>query len=170
MEGCPSGNITTRKSTKLIFSEAKYAKDCFALHMFCSGDSSYLSDVFDKSKHGTSEFSKTSLIEFHSVVQSLLQRVSQLEETHITDTKNMQNLGKTVSSLKSKNASRTSELEKLRNNLDTHASGCETFRKTTNSQLKCPDGLDFTEYQVNNNKLNASRLSKLCSGLQKQVS
>lgn len=159
MEGCPSGNFTTRKSTKLISSVAKYAKDCFALHMFCSGDSSYLSDVFDKSKHGTSEFPKTSLIELRSVVQSLLQRLSQLEETHITDTKNMQNLGKTVSSLKSKNASLTSELGKLRNNIDTHASGCETFRKTTYSQLKCPDGLD---------KLNAdvSRLSKLCSGLQ----
>lgn len=140
--------------------------------MFCSGDSAYLSDVFDKSKHGASEFPKTSLIELRSVVQSLLQRVSKLEETHITDTKNIQSLDKTVSSLKSKNASLTSELEKLRNNLDTHASGCETFRKTTNSQLKCLDGLDFTEYQVKNNKLNAdvSRLSKLCSGLQKQVS
>lgn len=116
--------------------------------MFCSGDSAHLSDVFDKSKHGASEFPKTSLIELRSVVQSLLQRVSKLEETHITDTKNIQSLDKTVSSLKSKNASLTSELEKLRNNLDTHASGCETFRKTTNSQLKCLDGLDFTEYQV----------------------
>lgn len=63
----------------------------------------------------------------------------------------MQNLGKTVSSLKSKNESLTSELEKLRNNLDKHSSGCETFRKTTKSQLKCLDGLDFTEYQVKNN-------------------
>lgn len=174
MQGCPLGNLTTRKSTKLNYSVAKYAKYCFALHMFCSGDSSYLSDVFDKSKHGTSEFPKTSLIELRSVVQTLLQRVSKLEETHITDTKHIQSLDKTVSSLKSKNASLTSELEKLRNNLDTHASGCETFRKTTNSQLKCLDGLDFTEYryQVKNNKLNAavSRLSKLCSGLQKQVS
>lgn len=87
MEGCPSGNLTTRKSTKLNSSVAKYAKDCFALYMFCSGDSSYLSDVFDKSKHGRSEFPKTSLIELRSVVQSLLQRVSELEETHITDTK-----------------------------------------------------------------------------------
>jgi hypothetical protein len=50
IQGCPPGKLITRKTTKSSPSTTKYARDCFALYMYCSGDSSLLSDVFDKSK------------------------------------------------------------------------------------------------------------------------
>lgn len=68
MEGCFLGNIMVWKLIKFIFSVVKYVKDCFVLYMFCSGDSFYLLDVFDKLKYGMFEFFKILLIEFYLVV------------------------------------------------------------------------------------------------------
>lgn len=68
MEGCFLGNFMIWKLIKFNFSVVKNVKDCFVLYMFCSGDSVYLFDVFDKLKYGVFEFFKILLIELCLVV------------------------------------------------------------------------------------------------------
>ena len=79
---------------------------------------------------------------------------------------------KSVSELKEQNSSLRSCTDKFKAEADSRATSCGSFRKTTKTQVKSLEGLDFTENQVNQNKLNneINRLSKLCSILQKQVS
>lgn len=68
IQGCPMGNLTARKTTKNNPSVIKYAKDCFALNMFCNGDDAYLGDVFDTSKNKTNELPKSSVVELRSSI------------------------------------------------------------------------------------------------------
>lgn len=140
--------------------------------MFYNGDNSYLSDVFDKSKSQLSEIPKTSIIELRSITQTLLQRVDALETAHINDTKVINSLKQTVTELQTKNSSLISDIEKSKHDFVTHASHCESFRKTTKDRLKCLDGLDHTEEQAKFTKINSelTRLSRLCTSLQKQIS
>lgn len=49
IQKCPLCNLTAQKTTKNNLSVTKYAKDCFALNMFCNGNDAFLGDVFDKS-------------------------------------------------------------------------------------------------------------------------
>ena len=109
VQGCPVGKLTTRKTTKSGSSSTKYARDCFALYLFCNGDSSHLGDVFDKSKQEHfNELPSQPNIEIRSLYQALLQRVTQIEQTQSSFSKTIQSLQKTITDLKSENTSLTS--------------------------------------------------------------
>lgn len=70
--------------------------------MFCNGDTSHLTDVFDK-KHDPSDTPKSLNIDLHCLTQTLLERVRELESTVSNTSKVIKNMQKTISDLKSKN-------------------------------------------------------------------
>lgn len=75
------GKLISRKTTESNISSTKYVRDCFALYLVCNGDSSCLSNVFDKSKqHYYNKLPIQSFIELRSLTQTLLQRVTKLEK------------------------------------------------------------------------------------------
>lgn len=88
---CPQGNLVNRESTQCGTSAEKYAKDCFILYMFTLGKRSGIECVFDKNKNTNQ--SKINLVEIRVIIQSLTQRVTELEEA--LDSKN-----KTIASLR----------------------------------------------------------------------
>lgn len=101
IQGCPTGKLITRKTTKSNISSAKYARDGFALYLFCNGDSSHISDVFDKSKQDHyNEFPTQSLIELRSLTQVLLQRVTKLEKRQASYVKTIESLKRSIKDLK----------------------------------------------------------------------
>lgn len=171
IEGCPKGNLIQRRNTKANPSSVRYAKDCFALYIFCNGDNSHLSDVFDK-KQDISEISSAFTIDQHYITQTLVERMHELEVSASGTDKIIKNMQKTITDLKSKNSSLIAEVDKMKSDIEVHATSCETFRKTTKARLKCVEGLDFTEEQAKSQKISneLSRLSKLCQSLQKQLS
>ena len=128
--------------------------------------------MFDKCRQDTNSSPNQSIIELRALSQALLQRVHELELAQKDNVKSIQSLKKTISGLQSENISLSGMVEKLQSEFTAHATGCETYRKTTKSHLKRLDGLDFTEYEVLNKRYNAeiARLSKVCVNLQKQVS
>jgi hypothetical protein len=65
IERCPKGNLIQRKNTKTNPSSVRYAKDCFALYMFCYGDNSYVFEVFDK-RQDAFEILSTVNIDLHN--------------------------------------------------------------------------------------------------------
>lgn len=85
---------------------------------------------------------KTLVVELRSSIQSLLQKVTQLEKN---------------------NASHVQDSSKLKSSFKSHATGYEKFHKLTNTRLKSLQGLDYTE------DLEVSKISNLCSGIQKQI-
>lgn len=100
-EGCPKGNLIQRRTTKGNPSSVRYAKDCYALYMFCNGDTSHLTDVFDK-KHDPSDTPKSLNIDLHCLTQTLLERVRELESTVSNTSKVIKNMQKTISDLSPK--------------------------------------------------------------------
>lgn len=171
IEGCPKGNLIQRRTTKGNPSSVRYAKDCYALYMFCNGDTSHLTDVFDK-KHDPSDTPKSLNIDLHCLTQTLLERVRELESTVSNTNKVIKNMQKTISDLKSKNTALTADIDKVKNDFEAHSITCETFRKTTNSRLKCVDGLDSTEEHAKSQRVDNEllKLSKICQNHQKQLS
>jgi hypothetical protein len=167
MEGCPKGNLIQRRNLKNNPSLVRYTKDCYALYLFCNGDNSHVSEVFDK-KLDASEISSTIAIDLHYVMQTLVERVHELEVNATGTDKIIKNMQKTIIDLKSKNSTLSVEIEKMKSDIQAHAISCETFRKTTKARLSCVDGLDFTEEQAKSQKIatELSRLSKVCQGLQ----
>ena len=177
--------LVTRRTTSNSKSIFKYASDCYILYMYIQGENVKIDDLFTKDKGtqnrtkvNTSNMSaeitvpKSSLVDLRSTLQTLIQRVHDLESKHTKCEETIQSLNKSVSELKAQNSSLRYSIDKLKAEADSHATSCDSFRKTTKTQLKSLEGLDFTENQVNQNKLNneINRLSKLCSSLQKQVS
>lgn len=171
-DNCPPGNLTIRKTTKNCSSIIKYANDCFALTMFCNGETpTILADVLDKCKNKPPEFPKTTIVQIRSTIQGLLERVTKLEDNQSKSGKTIQVLKKTIADLQTKNNSLQTENDQLRDRFNAHATSCETARKNTNSTIKRLEGLDYTEYQMNyeKSKIELSRLSRLCTSLQKQI-
>ena len=81
LSDCPSGKLLNRKTTKRGSSTARYAKDCYILYMFMQGEKSSINEIFDKNKDpfcGT-DISKLNAVEVKVTVQSLLQRITNLE-------------------------------------------------------------------------------------------
>lgn len=86
----PKGNLVTRKSTNKSSSAEKYARDCFIIQSFISGDSSEIMEVFSKGKspsevqdndHGPTMGLS---IDLCKTVQTLLKRVTALEKAKET--------------------------------------------------------------------------------------
>jgi hypothetical protein len=84
------------------------------LNIFCNGDDTYLSEVFDKSKTKPTDIPKSSVIEPRSSIQALLERVSEPEKTGSTQAKTIENLQKMVTHLKSENSTTKMQNEKLK--------------------------------------------------------
>lgn len=65
----------------------------YALYMFCNGDTSHLTDVFDK-KHDPSDTPKLFNIDLHCLTQTLLESVRQLESSVSNTSKVIKNMQK----------------------------------------------------------------------------
>ena len=81
-DDCPRGSLINRKSTKSSPSTVKYARDCFSLYMFLQGEKFGIENIFDRNKISTfgTDSSKVNLVELRVTVQSLMQRVNELED------------------------------------------------------------------------------------------
>ena len=107
VEGCPLGKLFTRKSTTKSSSASKYARDCYILQQFISGDNSSIDEVFRKDDtKSVSEPTGTSnchIIEMRVTLQTAITRLNELERVEKENTK-------TISELRTEN-------EKLREDL-----------------------------------------------------
>lgn len=83
LEGCPSDNLINRKTTTKSKSAKTYAHNCHTLYLFLQGDKSGIDTIFDKKKSTAHnlEVQIISLVDIRVSLQSLLQRVNQLEHT-----------------------------------------------------------------------------------------
>lgn len=140
---CPNGNLISRKTTKSGSSAQKYARDCYTLHMFIQGDGTGIEHVFDKQKGCGTDMSKIPMIELRVVVQSLLQRVTDLEKS-LTEKEN------TIQSMDSKIKLLESEHNNLQSDYDT---------------LEAEARGRFTKYD-SSQKLNADRIKRIESDLE----
>lgn len=164
--------MTVRKTTKNCSSIIKYPRDCFAFTMFCNGETpAILANVLDTCRNKSLEFPKSTIVQIRSTIQGLLERVLKLVDNQSKTANTIQIFKKPIANLQTKNNSLQTENDQLRDRLNAHATSCETARRNTNSTIKRLEGLDYTEYQVNyeKSKIELSRVSKLCTSLQKQI-
>ena len=165
------GNLISRKSTKKSSNVEKYARDCFILYMYLKGDSSSIDEVFDKSKvkqdQGLGLLPTISLVELRTLTQSLAERVATLEKSH----KELANLRAEVKTLRTENAQLKSTADALKGELSSKVKQFDAFKKLTSDRLKDVEGFNFDVYQASHAHTGSeiTRLSKLCSGLQKQI-
>ena len=79
---------------------------------------------------------KSSLVDLRSTLQTLIQKVDDLESKHTKCEETLQSLNKSVSDLKAQNSPLRSYIDKLKAEADFYATSCDSFRKTTKTQLK----------------------------------
>ena len=96
---CPKGNLINRKTIKSGSSAQKYARDCHTLYLFTQVNGSNIEQVFDKQKLNSTDMSKVSVVEVRTVVQSLLQRVTDLETLITSKDKTIEAMSSDVLSL-----------------------------------------------------------------------
>lgn len=89
LEGCPDSNLVNRKTTTKGTSAKKYVHGCYTLYLFLQGDKSGIDTIFNKKKSTANnlEVQKISLVDIRMSLQSLLQRVNQLERIVLFKTK-----------------------------------------------------------------------------------
>ena len=99
---CPKSNLINRKTTKSGSSAQKYARDCHTLYFFTQDDGSNIEQMFDKQKLNSTDMSKVSVVEVRTVVQSLLQRVTDFETLINSKDKTIEAMSSDVLSIQSK--------------------------------------------------------------------
>ena len=171
LEGCPPGNLISRKSTKRGSSAEKLARDCFILNNFIHGSKAGIDEVYDKSKPA-SVTPKVTTVDLKVLVQSLMQRVSELEKSDKQKDSTINSLRTDIKNLKKDAESLRSEVNTLKTSCTLHSTKCETFQKLTSTQMKCLDGLDYTVHSKWKQKTDdeIQRLSKVSSNVHKQIS
>ncbi|CAG2246966.1 unnamed protein product [Mytilus edulis] len=85
IQGCPLGKLITRKSTNRGSSSQKYAKDCYLLQQFISGDPSSIDEVFRKDEpKSVSEHNAVPLnchlIELKTTLHMTIDRLNEVEK------------------------------------------------------------------------------------------
>lgn len=100
---CPSGKLLTRKTTSGGSSISKYAKDCFILYTLQRGEQSCINDIFGKHKHIpiVSEINKVNAVELKTTIQSLVERMVNLENIFNSKDKIISSLTSDLQSLQS---------------------------------------------------------------------
>lgn len=100
LEGCPDSNLINRKTR----TKGTSANGCYNLYLFLQGDKSGIDTIFNKKKSTANnlEVHKISLVDIRMSLQSLLQRVNQLEHTIEDKNKIIDNLNLDLGQLKTK--------------------------------------------------------------------
>ena len=133
---CPKGNLINRKTTKSGSSEQKYARDCHTLYLFTQGDGSNIEQVFDKQKLNSTDMSKVSVVEVRTVVQSLLQRVTDLETLITSKDKTIEAMSSDVLSLQSKHDQLQADYDKLKAEATARFSKYDSIHKLNGDRVK----------------------------------
>jgi chromosome segregation ATPase len=162
---CPKGNLMNRKSTKQSSCAERYARDCYTLNMFINGEKSGIEHVFDKHKNTScsTDASKVKRIETRVVLQTLLERISELEKSLSFYVKEMKSLRSDHNELKSK-------YDRMEAEATSRFSKYDSFNKLANDRLKQGES-DLQEIQNQNHKTNEGikRVSKVTQNIQKQI-
>lgn len=170
---CPRGNLINRKSTKSSPSTVKYARDCFTLHMFLQGDKLGIETIFDRNKNSScgTDSSKINLVELRVTMQSLMQRVTELEDTLGSKNKSIENLESNIRSLRSEHVQLRLDYECLKAEATSRFTKYDSFQKLTADNIKRVES-DFDECRIHKNKTNdeLKRLAKVSLNFQKQLS
>ncbi|VDI40766.1 Hypothetical predicted protein [Mytilus galloprovincialis] len=168
IQGCPLGKLITRKSTNRGSSSQKYAKDCYLLQQFISGDPSSIDEVFRKDEpKSVSEHNAVPLnchlIELKTTLHMTIDRLNEVEK-----------LGKAnrtvIEKLQTENEKLRRELEDSNERLSKHIvfserkyTQYEANLKLLNQQSKAIGEFDFNMYsekikQIGNEQIRHSKL------------
>ncbi|VDI27220.1 Hypothetical predicted protein [Mytilus galloprovincialis] len=151
IQGCPLGKLITRKSTNRGSSSQKYAKDCYLLQQFISGDPSSIDEVFRKDEpKSVSEHNAVPLnchlIELKTTLHMTIDRLNEVEK--------LGNANRTViEKLQTENEKLRRELEDSNERLSKHIvfserkyTQYEANLKLLNQQSKAIGEFDFNMY------------------------
>lgn len=170
---CPQGKLFSRKTTKSNSSTAKYAKDCYILYMFLQGEKSCINEIFDKNKGSAlvPEMSKVNTVEIKVAIQTLMQRVTNLEEVVKSKEKTIDSLASHLKSLQSEHEQLYSEHERLKAESMSRFTKYDSFQKLTTDNIKRVE-TEQMDYKIYKSKINdeLKRLSKVSINFQKQMS
>lgn len=170
---CPSGKLLTRKTTSVGSSITKYAKDCFILYMFLQGEKSCINDIFGKNKNTpiVAEINKVNAIELRTTIQSLIERISNLESMVNSKDKTINSLTSDLQSLQSQFEQLQSDHERLHAESTAKFTKYDSFQKLSSDIFKRME-TDHQDCQSYKSKTNdeLKRLSKVSINFQKQLS
>ena len=155
LSDCPSGKLLNRKTTKRGSSTARYAKDCYILYMFMQGEKSSINEIFDKNKDpfcGTDIY-KLNAVEVKVTVQSLLQRITNLENVVHSRESVIESLTSDLELLQSENKLLRSEHDRLKAESMSKFSKYDAFQKLTSENFKRAD-TDRIDYELQKVKTN----------------
>lgn len=166
---CPQGNLVNKKATKCGTSGEKYAKDCLILYLFTQGERSGIECVFDKNKNTNQ--SKINLVEIRVIIQSLTQRVTEIEEALDSKNKTFASLKKRMQNLQSEHDQLKLNHESFKDAATSRFSRYNANHKLTSDMFKRVES-DFKEFQNVQSKTNddIKRLAKVSSTCQEQIS
>lgn len=171
LEGCPSDNLINRKTTTKSKSAKTYAHNCHTLYLFLQGDKSGIDTIFDKKKSTAHnlEVQIISLVDIRVSLQSLLQRVNQLEHTIQDKNKIIDNLNLDLAQFKTKHKKLKRDYENIKSNTESKFSKYDSMHISTQQFKRLEtDYTDIRKY-INKTDDDIKRLSKVSSGLQKQI-
>ena len=170
---CPSGKLLTRKTTSGGSSISKYAKDCFILYMFQQGEKSCINDIFGKHKNTpiVSEINKVNAVELKTTIQSLVERMSNLENMVNSKDKIINSLTSDLQSLQLQFEHLQSDHERLHAESMAKFTKYDSFQKLSSDHFKRmeTDHIDCQSYKSKTND-GLKRLSKVSITFQKQLS
>ena len=168
---CPKGNLISRKTTKTGSSAQKYARDCYTLHMFMHGELSGVDQVFDKQKYNGTDVSKINIVELRVVVQSLVERVSDLENSLATSNKTIGSLNSKLQSLRSQCDKLQLDYDNLRAESSSKFSKYDSFYKLSTENFKSVQA-DIDNINSHQGKIDGElkRLNKVSQSFQSKIS
>ncbi|CAC5426419.1 unnamed protein product [Mytilus coruscus] len=170
IQGCPLGKLITRKSTNKGSSSQKYAKDCYLLHQFISGDPSSIEEVFrkDESKSVSEQTTmplnqNCHLIELRTTLHMTIDRLNEVEKLGKENRK-------VIEELQIENKKLNQELEDTNERLSKYIVFSErkyiqyeASLKLLNQQSKAVGEFDFNMYsekikQIDNDQIRHGKL------------
>jgi hypothetical protein len=167
---CPKGNLINRKGTKNSSIAQKYAKDCHTLYMFTQGDTSGIAYVFDKQKTNDTDVTKINTVELRVAVQSLQQRMNELEDTIKSKDKTISDLIPGLKTLQSQHEQLARNYEQLKAESTSKFTKYDSFQKLANTNFKRSedDQIDFQNFKTKTTD-DIKRLSKVTQNIQRHV-
>ena len=172
VEGCPKGNLKTRKSTKGGQAIQKYATDCYGINLFLNGDPSKVEEIFDgKTSTNTPRALSTKLesVEIRVLVQSLVNRVNSLEKAVKAKDNLISSLKTELKDLTTQHKGLKDHVTKLEGEITPKLVNLESFRKQSQTQLNSVEGFDYEIYLKNKETMEnkVKQISNVCSSLKK---
>lgn len=175
--GCPTGKIMNRKSTSESTAEAKYAKDCYSIQMFILCDDSQIEEVIRRDKLPqkptcSSNHSKDDInIEQKVLIQSLLERVTKLENSLENHVKQIKSLQDTNNELNDKIIQLTTNHEHLSSDVTRKSIQTDSSIRLLKQHVKQLDDYDLNNFHENIHKVacEVERMNKVQTNAMKSL-